>query len=275
MKKEVTNKQAALRDIARLHEREKSLLGYDLHDGIMQLIVGAKMNLEAVKIERLSEKDAQKVDDAKKYLADAISDLRNMIGDLRASAIESIAIQLELDSLIDRYRTPGRSVEFSADESIAELTSPICGAVYRIIQESLNNIMKHSQSTAVKIFLQLQNKCWRLCVADNGIGMSKGSFDAESQVQSFGVSGISFRAMAIGGKARFFSRALSKTEDSSEDSTSNLGSTQPLSLDDNEGTILFPLDQWRTDDADTNLLDINDEAFRVGTLVDVQWPNSV
>lgn len=275
MKKAETSTEAALREIAGLHEREKSLMGYDLHDGITQLIVGAKMNLEAIAMERLSEKDAQKIVDAKQYLSDAISDLRHMIGDLRASAIDSVAIQLELDSLIDRYRTPDRSVEFSADESIAELPSPICGAVYRIIQESLNNIMKHSQSTAVKIVLQLQNKFWRLCVADNGIGISEASLDAESQVQSFGVSGILFRALATGGKARFFSRALSKTEDSGEDSKLNLGSTPPLSRSGNGETVLFPIDQWRIDDTNANILDASDEAFRVGALVDVQWPNSI
>lgn len=277
-------------DMERLHEREKTLIGYDLHDGISQLIVGAKMNLEAMSRKGISDKDCQRVDDAKQYLSEAIEDLRRMIGDLRASSIEPEAIALELESLIDRYRGAERTIDFLAVDDLGEMPSPICGAVYRITQEALNNIKNHSQASAVKVLLNRSNQRWQLSVLDNGIGIGNRIFEANSKRQNFGLSGIGFRAATSGGTVRIFSKAISETTEVdrpdrvaklriTEQGVTELGGTEQRSLERlprklMDKTFIYPVEQWLNELGDATRREQIGPDFVCGTLVNVEWPIS-
>ena len=274
-----------LREMERLHEREKTLIGYDLHDGIAQWVIGAKMNLDAMSRKGISEKDCQKVDDARQYLSDTIVDLRRMVSDLRASSIEPESIALELEFLNVRYRCAELAIDFFTEDNLAELPSSICGAVYRITQESLNNIKKHSQANAVKVILSRSDVRWQLSVLDNGIGIENRQSGANPDGQGFGLPGIWFRAAATGGTVKLFSKAISETTEvirpnqveklnSIEQRISEQRSSERLPRKLMNETIIYPVEQWLNESENSMQQEQIGPNFVCGTLVNVEWPIS-
>jgi signal transduction histidine kinase len=88
-------------------------------------------------------------------------------------------------------------VQIRIPESCGEVARPAQEVIYRVAQESLNNIRKHSQATRIKVLLDSTDKNIRLSIRDNGTG-----FDADvalAKPMSFGLAGMRERAALLGG----------------------------------------------------------------------------
>jgi len=79
------------------------------------------------------------------------------------------------------------------------LPAPTETAIYRVVQEALNNIVKHSGATGVRITAQLSDGMLRCRVIDDGVGFSLESIRAERQRRGLGLSSMHERLNAVGG----------------------------------------------------------------------------
>lgn len=198
------SEERLLRKLLDLQERERKLVAHDIHDGFVQDVVGAKMMLEAAS-EELAQQGAKEkiVKQAIEHLAHAIREARRMIGELRPLIIDERGIVDAIEYLVhDEGLCPGVEVTFTHDVTFERLNPMLEGTLFRIVQEALTNVVRHSQSPTATVNLNEVNGFLQLEIHDAGVG-----FDTEKISEDrFGLRGIRERARLFGGTAQITSK---------------------------------------------------------------------
>jgi two-component system, NarL family, sensor histidine kinase UhpB len=129
----------------------------------------------------------------------AIDDLRRTIAALSPALLERLGLESALRQLTVRFgKMHAAKVDLRISRDWGELPPEAQEVVYRVAQESLQNICKHSQATRVNLCLSSADKKFRLSVCDNGAGFSEQS--ALGKPLSFGLAGMRERASLLGGR---------------------------------------------------------------------------
>ena len=127
-----------------------------------------------------------------------IEELRRTIAALSPSYLERLGLERALRQLAGRLRkVHPAQVGLRIPDSCGEITTQAQEVIYRVAQESLHNILKHSQATRVNLLLDSTDKRIRLSVRDNGTGFSAEA--ALAKPMSFGLAGMRERAALLGG----------------------------------------------------------------------------
>jgi signal transduction histidine kinase len=185
--------------VAILEERQR--LARELHDSVNQALYGINLYASAAK-RKLSANDLESVrknlDILGNTAKDALAEMRLLVFELRPPVLKQkglvSAIQERLKSVEERTE-----LEIGLKSHItSHIPVHIEEALYRIVQESLNNITKHAQAQHVAIHLIQSGQTLRLRVQDDGIG-----FDVEAARQSGGMGLISMQERAESIKAEF------------------------------------------------------------------------
>ena len=151
VKKGVLNIISALED-------ERKRLSKELHDSIGQKLMFSKLNLELV--QKSLSNNNEMLDSAIEYLKQIGNDIYSLIKSLYPSSIEKYSLTKNIESLVSNYEKiiPAR-INLFIDGSENNLASDIKLNIYRIYQEALNNISKHSAAKEVNVTLNFsQNK---------------------------------------------------------------------------------------------------------------------
>lgn len=168
--------RALTQKIVSLQEDERARVSRELHDGISQLLVSAKFQFELVQ-NRLAD-DPGCAEDVKKGLAgltEAIEEVRRISHDLRPASLSDLGLQAALRQLGERFRErTGIRLLAETGSLPAEPAEDVSVALYRIAQEALTNIERHSGATEAGLTLALEGGQLLLRVTDNGCG-----FDAD------------------------------------------------------------------------------------------------
>ncbi|MFP6694562.1 MAG: PAS domain S-box protein [Pirellulales bacterium] len=192
-----------LRNLLDLDKRERKLIAHDIHDGFVQDVVGAKMLLEAISDEQATQGSSHEAfGKATTLLSSAIDEARRMISELKPLIIGEQSIIQAINHLIrDDNFCQGVKVGFSHNVQFERLDSMLEGTLFRIVQEALNNIVRHSKSPTATVDLAESDGVINLEIRDEGIGMDLDNVPEDR----FGVRGISERARLFGGQAEFTS----------------------------------------------------------------------
>ncbi len=195
----VQKEQQLLRHLIDLHERDRQLTAYEIHDGFSQYLTGALYNLQGFRELHAKEPSrAWKTFDAGLLLIRrSIDETRRLIGGLRPPILDESGIVAAVDYLAceTEEREEGE-VEFVHDVRFQRLAPPLESAIFRVVQESLTNARRHSQSPRIRIELTQQNDRIRISVRDWGIG-----FDPSKVEEGrFGLRGIRERVRLFGGQ---------------------------------------------------------------------------
>jgi len=179
-------KQAQERLAEELKERtaasERNRLARDLHDAVSQTLFSACLIAEV--LPRLWERDQdegrRRLEEVRQLSRSALAEMRTLLFELRPAALAEAELGDLLRQLADTITGRGRlpvTVEIS---SRTTLPSEVKVAFYRIAQEALNNVAKHSGATEAKVNLDCQMDKAILTVSDNGRGFDKASLPADS-----------------------------------------------------------------------------------------------
>ena len=185
-------------------ERRLVRLGFDLHDGPLQELVALADDLRHARDQVASVLDDQhrsvvrgRFDDLEARLGLLDRGLRDIAHSVRStSAVEQPlehALRNEVDAL---ERTAGIDAELAVDGDVASLTDSQKIALFRVVQESLCNIRKHSYATAVSVRVRAVSGYVSLEVSDNGCGFSMEGVRAKGRL---GLSGVVERIRLLGG----------------------------------------------------------------------------
>ncbi len=179
-------------------EAERKRTARELHDELGQLLTALKMDLEALDVDLSRGKDVKAGIKAMYVILDmTIAATRRIAADLRPLMLDDLGLAAALDWLIHNYSTrTGIAVHLFVDESLAQVQEPIASALYRIVQESLTNVVKYAQASLVEVRLEREEGWVVLVVRDDGRGI--GPSDREKP-GTFGLLGIRERVVLLGG----------------------------------------------------------------------------
>jgi len=196
-------------------ELERKRIARALHDHTIQGLLATVMTIEELlKRERrtLTPLAQDTLRQLREELSLAVEAIRDMIGCLRADELESGGLVPALKSLSSRTRGPTRDVAFQVQDALPELTRESEFLLYRIAQEALQNIARHSQATAVRVQLEAEGKWLALTVSDNGVGFdAPDSERAAAHLGALGLQGMYERASLLGGVLQLTSQPDSGT----------------------------------------------------------------
>jgi signal transduction histidine kinase len=170
--------------VIRVQEKERTRIGHELHDNVNQLLSTTKLLVDMLK--PTGDEEIQIKAKSTDYILMAIEEIRKLSKEL-------VAPQLKENGLIDSIRvliddihlaTPLK-IRFTHDQDCDLASQGKKVTLFRIVQEQLKNILKHSQATHVDIYLQSRDEEIQLTVRDNGVG-----FDAAQTHRGIGLSNI-------------------------------------------------------------------------------------
>ncbi|GAA0546597.1 sensor histidine kinase [Chitinophaga japonensis] len=151
-------------------EKERKRIAAEVHDGIGQMLTSLRMKLE--QIEDRAEAPDPEVATVNNMLARLITETRRICSDLLPSVLEDFGLLSAIEDLVKTCKDADRRLEFFLDANIRkeQLSRELEISVYRIIQEGLNNVVKHAAATKVEIYLDTSGGCLELMIRDNGKG---------------------------------------------------------------------------------------------------------
>ncbi len=203
--KEERNKLISKEEVVR-HQ-----LARDLHDGPAQAVAALTMNIEFIK--RLVDRDPQRVleelDKMSALAKRTTYEVRTMLFELRPLVLETQGLKVTLEQYLERFKSNSNGVEIVLEAAGMEqvhLETKTEGTLFNIIQEAVNNALKHARAKHIWVRLRRENQNLITLVQDDGIG-----FDLEEVMRSyerrgsFGLLNIDERARLVGGNAELSS----------------------------------------------------------------------
>lgn len=193
-----------------VREEEKVALAREIHDDLGQTLVALKIDMGLLKnkiIKRDSSNDSKSMSGEFETIATLIDrtirSARRIMSGLRPDLFEmngfAGATTAYLREFEERYQI---KCEFTPENSTIEMNSQQSLAFFRILQESLNNIAKHSKATLVKVHFRKESNKLVLEIIDNGIGFDKNN---SGRQDSYGMIGMKERVVLLDGKLNIVS----------------------------------------------------------------------
>ena len=183
--------------------RERNRLARELHDTLAHSLSAVTVQLEAVR--SLWQVDPERgrsiLDQADATARTGLTEARRALRDLRASPLQDLGLVLALRDLGETAaKRSGASLELHLPTQVVGHLPPVVEqGIYRIAQESLENVVRHAQASAIALTLELAEGALLLVIEDDGLGTSPD--DAKGE-EGLGIRGMQERARLIGGQLR-------------------------------------------------------------------------
>jgi signal transduction histidine kinase len=193
-KNEMQNKfeHEQLRSRLEIQEQTFNHISQEIHDNIGQVLSLVRLQINTLG-EHLSEEKINITDD---LLGKAIKDLRNLSHTLSTDRIKELGIfEFIKQSLIPLEKSGNYKIVFTADSENFTVNNESALIIYRIIQEVLNNILKHAKATEIFINLKSTQNKKHIIIRDNGKGFEKSIINTS---EGIGLKNIMARAKLIG-----------------------------------------------------------------------------
>lgn len=178
--------------------QERNRLARELHDTLAHTLSSNSVQLEAVKalFDRNPEEAKRMLTQTLESTKKGLKETRRALVDLRSSELEAYGLTQAIRNMVSSAAERGGfKTEFHLEKGLDMLPDEISHSLYRIIQEAVENILRHSNATDVGVSLFSQGKQIKLIVADNGRG-----FDLNNiQKDHLGIRGMRERIEMLGG----------------------------------------------------------------------------
>jgi two-component system, NarL family, sensor kinase len=171
-----------------IQQETLSHIGRELHDNIGQLLSLAKLNLNSIKPEKQAE--------GKAYINQIIKEVRDLSKTLNLDWVESVTLDGFIQQQLEKIEAPGFcQTSMESDQSFLELKKDQKLVLIRVIQECLNNTIKHAQPEKITIQIFKNETCRKIKITDDGKG-----FDTDLKTDGSGLYNLKKRMETIGGK---------------------------------------------------------------------------
>ncbi|MEM9717391.1 MAG: cache domain-containing protein [Pseudomonadota bacterium] len=179
-------------------EEERTRVSRELHDGISQTLVGIRyaLDLAARQMAPTDDQAKQSIERSKAGLNTAIGEVRRISRDLRPGILDDLGLSPALKELVDEFsRRTDIDVDFETVVFRNRLADDAKTALYRVAQEALTNIERHSNATKVRINVYGHKRGATLSIADNGTG-----FDLDQEKSGLGLRNMQERIEHLNGR---------------------------------------------------------------------------
>jgi len=205
---EIIRQREELRGLAarltEVEEKERQNLARELHDQVCQNLANISIALETLVIRANREPLHQvlsRLADVSAVAEQTGEITRDIMENLRPTLLDHYGLEKALRQLGSQFsQRTGIDLEIVGEETDSRLNPDVELALFRIAQESLNNVAKHSRASHVVLAKEVDKGTVRLIVADNGIGFDQNIVADPKEGRGWGLMTMNERAMAVGGQ---------------------------------------------------------------------------
>jgi len=196
-----------------VEEKERKRIARELHDGIGQALSAIKFSVENSLRQLQKVSDKSELESLKALIPlsqKTIEEVRRIVKDLRPSILDDLGILATINWFCREYQKvyAGIRIEVKIDVQEKVIPSPLKTVIYRILQEALNNVAKHSRADLVQLSLRQQDFRIKLSVQDNGVGFDVSeTISMKPSRRGFGLASMRERAELSGADFDITSKA--------------------------------------------------------------------
>jgi PAS domain S-box-containing protein len=211
---ELRNSREQLRALAvhlqQVREEERTKIAREVHDEFGQVLTGLKIDLSLLAAGLTGQGGVpekanllERIVGMTKLIDSTIRNIRRLVTELRPGVLDDLglvaAIEWQLQEFSDRTGIQGR-LDSGPEEDESVMDSEVSTAFFRIFQEALTNVARHSEATEVQVYLRDEGGIFVMEVRDNGKGIEQENIFASN---SLGLLGIRERVLSVGGECAF------------------------------------------------------------------------
>jgi signal transduction histidine kinase len=188
-------------------ESERKRIAADLHDGLGQLLSAAKFGVESA-LAGADHGTRSTLTDVASMVKQALDEVRRIAMNLRPSTLDDLGILATLSWFLREFRSIYRSIEVDASfpREEREVPDALKVAIFRVVQEAMSNIAKHSRATRARVRLERCPGELRLTIEDNGVGFDSREVASRTGIdRRLGHSCARERAESAGGSFSLWS----------------------------------------------------------------------
>ncbi|HEX9759207.1 MAG TPA: sensor histidine kinase [Nitrospiria bacterium] len=185
---------------------ERAQIAWEIHDGLVQTLVGLTFKMDHCQelLETDPTQSKKQLEEGRRHLRGAIQEARQVIFNLKPLSFDHMellpALKNYLRSYEHQYKIKTSLQTLGSEKKIFPKSKIV---IFRIIQEALSNIQKHSKAKQVKISLKVDRKVLRVAISDDGVGFDPHRVAEDPEKwNSFGLKGITERAKLLGGTSQ-------------------------------------------------------------------------
>jgi signal transduction histidine kinase len=193
--------QAFTRQLIASQEAERKRIAAELHDSLGQRLVVIK-NLAVLASGATTDGARERIDEIAGEAHQAIGEVREIAQNLRPHELDRVGLTKALTGLVRKARSAS-TIELTADVDTMDGVFAKDAEVnlYRVVQESLNNVLKHSGATRASLTVRRSDSRVQITIEDNGRGfLPAGNGAAPERSDGFGLIGIAERVTLLGGQ---------------------------------------------------------------------------
>ena len=197
IKEEERKKKEVLQAIIHAQERERHEISHELHDNVSQILTTCKLLLDAA----IHRDDKKYLHQSRENLQKAIDEMRNISHRLNPATLKFIGLEGSINDLLSKINNAG-VIEISFSffiQDVSKIHDDVQLAIFRIVQEQVNNIVKHAEAQKVFIDLSEDRGKLKLTISDDGKG-----YDLKVKKHGLGLRNIFNRAEFHKGTAQIF-----------------------------------------------------------------------
>ncbi len=199
---QLANGRAFAREIQARMEEERRLLARELHDELGQTVTAIRSIAASIQPDALTADGAKRIAMIEALAMRLQEGVRDLVPRLRPLALDELGLAEALRDLVEDHRAhhPGLAFELMTNGSFDAVPGELAIALYRVVQESLTNVVKHAQATRCTIALAAHADSLSLTVEDDGAGTAESDLVKPGRL---GIRGMRERIESLGGTLVF------------------------------------------------------------------------
>jgi signal transduction histidine kinase len=188
-------------------ETERKDIAQTLHDSVSALLSSANMHLQVAK--KKSTSSVEELEKSQRIIDEASGKVRDLSHKLISAVLLKFGLEHAVYDMCEKYSNSSLEFELESEDKIPRFEQNFEIKLHNIIQECINNIIKHSKATEASVFLLYTNNTLNVVIKDNGVGFDVSKISPSSGI---GLSQIKARIENLGGEFVIKSSSNSGTE---------------------------------------------------------------
>ncbi|MEZ5045606.1 MAG: sensor histidine kinase [Chitinophagaceae bacterium] len=192
----------ALKSVMEAEEKERERIALELHDGVGQLMSAAKLNLNAfeTQIDLTDEKKKNLFQKISDLISDSAKEVRSVAHNMMPNVLLKKGLTQAIQEFINKIDHNVLKINLHTEGIQRQIATDKESVLYRVIQECVNNVIKHAQANHLDIALINEDQGISITIEDNGVGFD---WNALSEHEGMGVKNIKSRIEYLNGSVEF------------------------------------------------------------------------
>lgn len=200
-----TQQNQLIEAAVRSEEIERHRIAEQLHDEVGAILSSSKLHIQGIKTDKLDERDKQLHEKGKELLDDGIQKVRGISHNLHSNILKEFGLNEAILHFVNKL-TKGTfiNVTISLDENYTTKNPENDMSIYRMVQELINNILKHANSKVISITSVYEQNQLDITITHDGSGLSQQQFEEfRYKKEGLGLKNIQNRVILLKGRIEF------------------------------------------------------------------------